>query len=343
MLIRKTKSANYLVEGGRSSLATWQLSAVSKANNDTGVLIVGGGQAGLAIGQLLASRGSDFLIVDANPELGFVWRSRWDSLRLFTPAEYDNLPGMQFPGSRGDYPGKDEIADFLQAYAREFDLPVRLNTRITSLTRADDGYAARSGNDEIRADQVVVATGPFHAPFTPPISEQLDPGITQIHSAEYRNPDTLPAGRTLVVGGANSGQQIALELAESRPVEIAVGQKLKALPQRRFGRDIWWWLTLLRLPQITVQSRLGRRLSQRDVVIGGGLSELKRAGVGIRPRVIVPSSSSIKRWMSTRRSSGRPDFASIIPGSRSRASRTSAARCATAAGSPSRRGFTCLV
>jgi len=249
-------------------------------------LVIGGGQAGLAIGQQLATRGVPFLIVDANSEVGSVWRSRWDSLRLFTSGRYNDLPGMDFPGPRSDYPGKDQVADFLQAYARKFKLPVQLDTRITSLRRDGGGFVARSADDgEIRAEQVVVATGPFHLPFTPAIADELDPELVQIHSADYRNPDALPAGRTLVVGAANSGQQIALELAGSRQVDIAVGERLKTLPQRPLGRDIWWWLSLVGIPRITVESRLGKRLSERDVVIGGGLRELEREAVKVRSRV----------------------------------------------------------
>jgi putative flavoprotein involved in K+ transport len=193
---------------------------------------------------------------------------------------------MEFPGRRGVYPGKDEIADYLQAYASRFELPVRLNTEITSLRREEGSYVATSEDSSIRARRVVVATGPFHIPFVPSVAEDLDPGLPQIHSAEYRNPESLPEGKTLVVGGANSGQQIALELAESRPVEISVGEKLPTLPQRPLGRDIWWWLTTTRLSRVNVGSRLGQRLSQRDVVIGGGLRELRRHGVEARPRVV---------------------------------------------------------
>ncbi len=252
---------------------------------DPETLVIGGGQAGLAIGHELAARDIPFLIVDANSEAGAVWRSRWDSLRLFTSTQYNHLPGMAFPGTPGAYPGKDDVADFLAAYTRQFDLPVQLDTAIRSLAREDGLYVARTNGEEIRARQVVVATGPFHVPFIPPIADQLDPQLPQIHSADYRNPDGLPRGRTLVVGAANSGQQIALELSESRPVDIAVGERLKTLPQRPLGRDIWWWLSLVRLPKITIESRLGQRLSERDVVIGGGLRELERSGVTVRPRV----------------------------------------------------------
>jgi putative flavoprotein involved in K+ transport len=265
----------------------------SVASDEVEVLVIGGGQAGLAMGYHLADRGLSFVIVDASPEVGHVWRSRWDSLRLFTSATYNNLPGMQFPGASGGYPGKDEIADFLQAYATELELPVRLNTQVTSLTREDGSYVARSEDAAIRARQVVVATGPFHIPFVPPVTEALDPALPQIHSADYRNPESLPGGRILVAGGANSGQQIALELSRSRTVELSVGEKLPTLPQRPLGRDIWWWLTTTRLSRVTIESRLGQRLSQRDVVIGGGLRELRRNGVEVRPRVVSGSGRTI--------------------------------------------------
>jgi len=258
------------------------------------VLVIGGGQAGLAMGYHLSERALSFVIADANPEVGHIWRSRWQALKLFTAGRYNNLPGMPFPAEREAYPGKDEVADFLQAYVEKFELPVRLNTTVTRLTRTGDGgYLAETTTGPVRADQVVVATGPFQVPFTPPIANELDPELGQLHSATYQGPEDLPGGRILVVGGANSGQQIALELADSRDVEIAVGQKLPTLPQRPLGRDIWWWLTATRLARVPVSSRLGQRLSQRDVVIGGGLRELRRHGVGIRPRVTDASGRTI--------------------------------------------------
>ena len=250
------------------------------------VLVIGGGQAGLAMGHHLAGRGLTFVIADANPEVGHMWRSRWQSLKLFTAGQYNNLPGMGFPAGRDSYPTKDDVADFLQAYVERFELPVRLDTTVTRLSRAGDGgYLAETTAGPIRAEQVVVATGPFQVPFTPGMANELDPELTQLHSASYQGPQDLPDGRILVVGGANSGQQIALELCESRQVDIAVGEKLPTLPQRPLGRDIWWWLTATRLARVPVSSRLGQRLSQRDVVIGGGLRELRGHGVGVRPRV----------------------------------------------------------
>ena len=251
------------------------------------VLVIGGGQAGLAMGYYLAERGLSFVIADANPEVGHMWRSRWRSLKLFTAGQYNDLPGMRFPAERDTYPGKDEVADFLRDYAARFELPVRLNTVATGLRKGDGRrYVAETTTGPIEADQVVVATGPFQIPFTPKAADDLDARVTQLHSANYQGPADLPEGRILVIGAANSGQQIALELAQaSREVEISVGQKLPTLPQRWLGRDLWWWLTTLKVASVPVSSRLGQRLSQRDVVIGGGLRELRRHGVSVRPRV----------------------------------------------------------
>ena len=177
------------------------------------VLVIGGGQAGLAMGYHLAQRGLSFQIVDAGAEIGHVWRSRWDSLRLFTSGRYDNLPGLPFPAAPDAYPGKDAVADYLQAYAAKFELPVRLSTNVTSLTRGGGAYVAKAGDEELEARQVVVATGPFQVPFIPPIADGLDPGVHQVHSAGYRHPQAVPPGSVLVVGAANSGCQIARELS----------------------------------------------------------------------------------------------------------------------------------
>jgi len=259
--------------------------AASATPDRLDALVIGGGQAGLAMGYHLAERGLSFLIVDANPAVGHAWRSRWESLRLFTAGQYNDLPGMRFPAGRDTYPGKDQVADFLQSYVTRFGLPVRLDTTVKRLTRDESAYGAETTTGTINAQQVVVATGPFQVPFVPTLAEQLDASVAQLHSAAYHGPEDLPDGRTLVVGAANSGQQIALELSQSREVEIAVGEKLPTLPQRPLGRDIWWWLTTSGMSRVPVSSRFGQRLSQRDVVIGGGLRELRRHRVGVRPRV----------------------------------------------------------
>jgi putative flavoprotein involved in K+ transport len=258
---------------------------MSGMNKSLDVLVIGGGQAGLAMGHYLARLGRRFQIVDSGTEIGEAWRSRWDSLILFTPAQYDNLPGMAFPAPHDTYPGKDDVADYLRAYAAKLELPVRLNTRVSSLTRSDGGYVATAGEERLEAKQVVVATGPFQVPFVPPISKGFDPDLFQLHSVDYRHPGTLPPGKVLVVGGANSGCQIARELSANHTVELSVGQKLPTVPQRPLGRDVWWWAAGLGLAtRVTVDSRLGRRLAHRDQVIGDGPKQLaRRHGVRIRP------------------------------------------------------------
>jgi putative flavoprotein involved in K+ transport len=258
------------------------------------VLVIGAGQAGLVMGHYLAERRRRFLIVDAGAEIGDAWRSRWDSLKLFTPAQFDNLPGLPFPAPTGTYPGKDDVADYLQAYAARFQLSVRLNTRVISLTRSAVAYVVNAGDEALEARTVVVATGPFHVPFVPPIAKGLDPDVTQIHSVSYRHPQSLPAGRVLVVGAANSGCQIAAELSATHTVELATGKRIPTIPQQPLGRDVWWWARGIGLDRITVESRLGRRLAERDQVIETGPRQLARNyGVRIRPRATMAAGRSV--------------------------------------------------
>jgi len=254
-------------------------------NEPLDVLVIGGGQAGLVMGFHLAQRGQRFKVVDAGADVGQTWRLRWDSLKLFTAAQYDNLPGMAFPAPHDSYPGKDDVADFLQTYATKFELPVALNTKVTSL-RQNELYEIETDQGQLQAHNVVVATGPFQTPFIPPIAEDIGPDVSHIHSIDYRRPDNIPSGRVLVVGAANTGCQIALELSATHQVELAAGQRLPTIPQRPLGHDIWWWATRVGLTSITVGSRLGRKLSTRDQVIGGGVRELKREGVVVRPRLV---------------------------------------------------------
>jgi putative flavoprotein involved in K+ transport len=258
-----------------------------RARDGLDVLVIGGGQAGLAMGHQLAHRDLSFQIVDAGPEIGAAWRSRWDSLRLFTPGRYDNLPGLPCPAAADAYPGKEDVADYLAAYAAQFQLPVRLDTTVTALARAGNGrYLVKAGTDELEADQVVVATGPFQTPFTPPVAAELPSDVYQLHSADYRRPQQLPSGRVLVVGAANSGCQIALELSATRTVDLSVGTRIPAVPQRPLGRDVWWWASGLRLDRVTADSRLGRRLAGRDQIVGASPRRLARShGITIRPRL----------------------------------------------------------
>ena len=249
------------------------------------VVVIGASQAGLAIGCHLARRGVRFVILDAGSEVGQVWRSRWDSLALFTPGQYSGLPGMAFPSPKDTYPSKDDVATYLQSYVSAFDLPVKLNAKVISLTAREGKYLVRTADAGFTADQVVVATGPFQVPFVPPIVGDLDSTVFQIHSADYRNPGQLPDGEVLVVGGGNSGFQIAEELAATRKVTLAVGQRVPSLPQRLLGKDLFWWLSGVGFMKVSTDSRLGRKLAKRDVLIGSSPKELRRSGVTLRKRL----------------------------------------------------------
>jgi putative flavoprotein involved in K+ transport len=259
------------------------------------VLVIGAGQAGLALGRHLQEQGLRFLLVDAGDRIGDVWRSRWDSLRLFTAAEYDGLPDLPFPAEPGTYPGKDDVADYLEAYAAALDLPVRLGTRVTRLARSENGWTAETTTGLLRARQVVVATGPFSVPVVPALAQGLADGVVQVHSAAYRRPADLPDGPVLVVGAGNSGVQIAEELAGTgRAVTLAVGTRPKAVPQRPLGRDLFWWLTRLGLIRASVDSQLGRRFRQRELVIGTTWRRLRRWGIELRPRLVGVNGSTAR-------------------------------------------------
>ena len=259
------------------------------------VVVVGGGQAGLAMAWHLAQRGLCFVVLEAEAKLGESWRTRWDSLTLFTPAQYNGLPGMPFPAPDDTYPTKDPVADYLESYAKSFKLPVQLKARVISLDRIDEGFEVRTADATYRARQVVVAAGPFQIPFIPSAAERLDASVTQVHSSQYRNPQSLPNGRALVVGGGNSGFQIAEELAATREVDLSVGTSYPTLPQRLLGKDLFWWLTRLGLMRVPATSRLGRRVQSRgEFVIGSKRRRLEQAGVRFQQRLIDAEGSSVR-------------------------------------------------
>ena len=252
------------------------------------VVVVGAGQAGLAIGRELAAADRRFVILEAAAEVGAAWRARWDSLVLFTPRRYSGLPALPFPGDPDGYPTRDEVVAYLERYAATFELPVRLDTPVRSLRPTEDGrFVVEVDGGSIEADAVVVATGPFQAPFVPSVAAGLADEVFQLHSVGYRRPTDVPAGRVLVVGGGNTGFQLAKELSATHDVELAVGTKQTPLPQRFLGRDLFWWLTKTGILAKTVDTRLGRRARDRDTLIGSSPRELRRRhGVPVRPRVV---------------------------------------------------------
>jgi putative flavoprotein involved in K+ transport len=185
------------------------------------VIVIGGGQAGLSVGYHLQQQGRNFVVLDTNERIGNAWRKRWDSLRLFTPARYDGLPGMPFPASSHIYPTKDEMADYLGSYAARFGLPVRTGVKVDGLSRRDGRFVVMSGDLRFEAENVVVATGGYHGPKVPTFAPDLDPDILQLHSSEYRRPAQLREGGVLVVGAGNSGAEIALDVSRSNRVYLS--------------------------------------------------------------------------------------------------------------------------
>jgi putative flavoprotein involved in K+ transport len=258
------------------------------------VVVVGAGQAGLTVGHFLHRQGRRFLIVEAG-SIASAWRERWESLTLFTPRRYSGLPGFPFPGNPEGYPTRDEVIAYLEAYAEKFELPVAENTPVRGLTAEDRRFVLEVDGKTITADQVVVATGPFQAPYVPEVAERLAPDVFQTHSIGYRNRTDIPEGTVLIVGGGNTGFQIAKELSRTHRVVLSVGSRQVPLPQRLLGRDLFWWLTKSRLLNTTVESRLGRRLSTRETLIGSSPRELRnRYRVELEPRVVDASGRTVR-------------------------------------------------
>ena len=259
------------------------------------VAVIGGGQVGLAIGYFLAQQGRDFAILEAADQPAAAWRARWDSLRLFTPARYSSLPGLPFPADPNAYPGRDDVVDYLTEYARQFTLPIVLGSRVRSIRQAESRYLVEVDGRSYSADQVVVATGPFQVPFVPPIADQLGQDVVQFHSARYRAPGDLPDGRVLVVGGGNTGFQIAEELSATREVHLSIGSRQTPLPQRILGRDLFWYLEKIGAMGKSTDTRIGHRLQGRDTLIGSNPRTLrKRDGVQLHPRAVDGSGRTVR-------------------------------------------------
>ena len=256
-------------------------------------VIIGGGQAGLAMGYHLARRRRPFVILDANARIGDTWRTRWDSLRLFTPAMYDGLPGMPFPAPAWSFPTRDEFADYLEAYADRFDLPVRTGVTVERLWHDGTAYVVETAGERYEADNVVVAAGFDRVPVVPDFAGDLDPGITAVHAAEYHNPGQLRPGDVLVVGAGNSGADIAMDLAQSHRVLLS-GRHPGQLPWR-IDRPAARVLTPMMMWSfsnvLTVRTPMGRKMRARALVHGAPLirvkpADLAAAGVERVPRTV---------------------------------------------------------
>jgi putative flavoprotein involved in K+ transport len=253
------------------------------------VIVIGGGQSGLATGYHLQRLGVPFVILDGAARVGDAWRQRWDSLRLFTPAMYDALDGMKFPAHPHAFPTKDEMGDYLESYARRFALPVRSGVRVEGLRREGDHYVLTAGTRRLEADHVVVAMSSYQGPKTPAFAKDLDPAVVQLHSMEYRSPSQLRAGGVLLVGAGNSGAEIAMELVRHGHPVVMSGRATGHVPFRIESPlalnvlvHLLFRVVFFRL--LTVDTPIGRKARQHMIHGGAPLirvkpKDLKAAGV----------------------------------------------------------------
>jgi putative flavoprotein involved in K+ transport len=267
-------------------------------SNNSGVtgtldtMIIGGGQAGLAMGHYLKSQGRKFVVLDENPRVGDAWRLRWDSLRLFTPAKYDGLPGAPFPADPLSFPSKDDVAAYLEGYAARFELPVLNGVRVERLWREADRFIAASGGQRWEAHNVVVATGSSQSPKVPGFASELAPSIVQIHSSEYRNPAQLQEGPVLVVGLGNSGAEIGIEVCRTHRTLLA-GKPSGEIPVKHGRTAARFVLPLVRflgLHVLTLGTPIGRKAAPAVKAHAAPLirtksKDLAAAGVRFVPRV----------------------------------------------------------
>jgi putative flavoprotein involved in K+ transport len=242
-------------------------------------VIIGGGQVGLAAGYHLQRRGRPHVILDANERVGDPWRKRWPSLHLYSPAKYDALPGMRFPGRRNGFPSTNQMADYLETYAARHELPVLTGIHVDGLSQEDGRYVVRAGARLFEADNVVVATGVMQEPVVPDFAAELDPRIKQLHSSDYRGPAQLQDGPVLIVGASHSGGDIAYEVAAERPT-ILSGRDTGQLPfsvESGMARLGWPVLKFLWTRVLTMDTPIGRKMKHEIRSHGAPLLRYRKA------------------------------------------------------------------
>ena len=240
-------------------------------------VIIGGAQAGLSMAYHLKKMNKKFIVVDGEKEIGASWLNRWNSLKLFTPTEYNHLPGLKFDAAKGHYPTKFEVSNYFKNYVKEFDIPVQLNTLITSVKKTKKCFLVTSENEVFETKNVIVATGPFHIPYTPPCNTKISESIFQMHSNYYKKVDQLQEGGTLVVGAGDSGYQILDEISKdkNRTVYFSGNTKVKSLPQQFLGKTLWWWFTLIGFLSYSKYSWIGKKINTSiQPVIGTDVKEI---------------------------------------------------------------------
>ncbi|MEP0275500.1 MAG: NAD(P)/FAD-dependent oxidoreductase [Nitratireductor sp.] len=261
------------------------------------VLVVGARQAGLAAGYHLKHAGVPFVIVDGHRRVGDSWRARYDSLTLFTPRQFSTLPGLELPGNRELYAGRDEFADYLETYASHLGLPLQLGQRVIRLSKVGEQFDAELENGtKISASAVVVGTGGFQVALVPKLAARFGREVLQLTTETYRNPGQLPDGPVLVVGDGASGRDIAVEARRHQPVILATGKPRTLFPERFLGKSIWWWLNLLGVLKAPASSRIGRKLKQSGAFPDRdrSIESLAKLGIRIVPRLIEASGGTAR-------------------------------------------------
>jgi len=252
-------------------------------------IVIGAGQAGLAISYYLSRYNKGFLVLDKGSTIGESWINRYDSLILFTPRLYSSLPGMKMDGKPHGFPSKEEVSHYLKRYAQKYQLPIKFKTEVEQVNKDDGGiFTVKTNNGIFQSKNIVVATGPFHKKFIPSISKEIDSSVTQLHSSEYRNIHQLQEGNVLVVGGGNSGAQIAVELSNSKETHLAISKDISYLPLVFMGKSIFWWFDKFGILNATSHSFLGKLIQRKgDPIFGHELKKAVRKNlVRVRPRVI---------------------------------------------------------
>jgi putative flavoprotein involved in K+ transport len=256
------------------------------------VAIIGAGQSGLALARCLQRVGIKPTLFDRSPSPGHSWRARYESLRLFTPAQYCSLPDAPFPGGFDTYPSKDAVADYLDRYAETYRLDVRANQRVERVALSTGGFVlAIAGGGYAHARSVAVTGGSLSEPNRPPFAHALAGELQHLHSSQYRSPDQIGGRRVLIVGAGNSGAQIAEELSATHDVSLSFEGLPRQLPQRLLGKDIFWWLIGLGI--LDRETRQGRNALQtvgQIPLIGSGVSAALGAGRIRRRRRAVAAS-----------------------------------------------------
>ncbi|MFF7755758.1 flavin-containing monooxygenase [Streptomyces sp. NPDC007971] len=276
------------------------------------VAVVGAGQSGLAAGYCLRRAGVRCVLLDAGSTVGETWQRRWDSLRLFTSAQFSALPGLPFPGHGAHYPHKDEVVAYLRDYAERFDLPVLPGHRVLAVRRDGDGYLLTTTHGDCRAGQVVIATGAFGTPRLPEFAAGLSPDVPSVHTGEYHRPSQVPPGTVVIVGDGNSGRQIAVELAGTHNVVLSCGDAVSPqLPQTVVGRDMFWWMSVLGVMSLPVSMQApdpivgdrvpalvadGRIRTVGRIIAASGAELLVADGERIKPSAVVWATGYRTDW-----------------------------------------------